>query len=69
MIADVLTMRDNSDKPITDIKYAYVGDTRSNMGQPESRRWNSQVETGTPPKVTILVLSSGKGPNLPRWAS
>src|SRR5262245_6289589 len=32
MIADVLTMRENSDKPIQDIKYAYVGDTRSNMG-------------------------------------
>jgi len=32
MIADVLTMRERSDKPITDIKYAYVGDTRSNMG-------------------------------------
>ena len=32
MIADVLTMREHSDKPITDIKYAYVGDTRSNMG-------------------------------------
>jgi ornithine carbamoyltransferase len=32
MLADVLTMRENSDKPLTDIKYAYVGDTRSNMG-------------------------------------
>jgi ornithine carbamoyltransferase len=32
MIADVLTMRERSDKPVTDIKYAYVGDTRSNMG-------------------------------------
>jgi ornithine carbamoyltransferase len=32
MIADVMTMREYSDKPITDIKYAYVGDTRSNMG-------------------------------------
>jgi ornithine carbamoyltransferase len=32
MIADVLTMRENSDKPIHQIKYAYVGDTRSNMG-------------------------------------
>jgi ornithine carbamoyltransferase len=32
MIADVLTMREYSDKPITEIKYAYVGDTRSNMG-------------------------------------
>src|ERR1043166_8583607 len=32
MIADVLTMREHSDKPITEIKYAYMGDTRSNMG-------------------------------------
>jgi ornithine carbamoyltransferase len=29
MIADVMTMREHSDKPI---RYAYVGDTRSNMG-------------------------------------
>jgi ornithine carbamoyltransferase len=27
-----MTMREHSDKPISDIKYAYVGDTRSNMG-------------------------------------
>src|SRR4029078_6110266 len=32
MIADVVTMREHSEKPITEIKYAYVGDTRSNMG-------------------------------------
>ena len=32
MIADVMTMREYSDKPIAEIKYAYVGDTRSNMG-------------------------------------
>jgi len=32
MLADILTMRENSDKPISDIKYAYLGDTRSNMG-------------------------------------
>ena len=32
MLADVMTMREHSDKPITDVKYAYVGDTRSNMG-------------------------------------
>ncbi|BCH25671.1 ornithine carbamoyltransferase, catabolic [Mesorhizobium sp. L-8-10] len=32
MLADVMTMRENADKPISDIKYAYVGDTRSNMG-------------------------------------
>jgi ornithine carbamoyltransferase len=27
-----MTMREHSDKPISEIKYAYVGDTRSNMG-------------------------------------
>jgi ornithine carbamoyltransferase len=32
MLADVMTMRENCDKPIADIKFAYVGDTRSNMG-------------------------------------
>jgi len=32
MIADVMTMREYSDKPISKISYAYVGDTRSNMG-------------------------------------
>ena len=32
MLADVMTMREHSDKPVHDIRYAYVGDTRSNMG-------------------------------------
>jgi len=32
MLADVMTMREHCDKPISQIKYAYVGDTRSNMG-------------------------------------
>lgn len=32
MLADVMTMREHSDKPVHSIKYAYVGDTRSNMG-------------------------------------
>ena len=32
MLADVMTMREFSDRPIHDIKYAYVGDARSNMG-------------------------------------
>jgi ornithine carbamoyltransferase len=31
MLADVMTMREHSDKPIPQIKYAYVGDTRNNM--------------------------------------
>jgi ornithine carbamoyltransferase len=32
MLADVMTMREHSDKPLHEIKYAYVGDTRSNIG-------------------------------------
>ena len=32
MLADVMTMREHSDKPISELKYAYIGDTRSNMG-------------------------------------
>ncbi|EEA01908.1 ornithine carbamoyltransferase [Burkholderia sp. H160] len=32
MLADVLTMREYSDKPLTQIRYAYVGDARNNMG-------------------------------------
>ena len=32
MLADVLTMREHSDKPLHDIAYAFVGDARSNMG-------------------------------------
>ncbi len=32
MIADLMTMREHSDKPLADIKYAFMGDTRNNMG-------------------------------------
>ncbi|TBW59526.1 ornithine carbamoyltransferase [Marinobacter halodurans] len=32
MLADVLTMREHSDKPLHDICYTYLGDARNNMG-------------------------------------
>lgn len=32
MLADVLTMREHSDKPLHQISYAYLGDARNNMG-------------------------------------
>jgi ornithine carbamoyltransferase len=32
MLADVMTMREHSDRPLHEITYAYVGDTRNNMG-------------------------------------
>ena len=33
MLADVLTMREHSDKPLHEISYAYLGDARYNMGK------------------------------------
>ena len=33
MIADVMTMREHSDKPLHSIRYAYLGDARFNMGK------------------------------------
>jgi ornithine carbamoyltransferase len=32
MLADVMTMREHSDRPISEIRYAFMGDTRNNMG-------------------------------------
>ena len=32
MLADVLTMIENCDKPLSEIKYVYIGDARNNMG-------------------------------------
>lgn len=32
LLADLLTMREHSDKPLSDISYAYLGDARYNMG-------------------------------------
>ena len=32
MLADLLTMREHSSKPLADIAYAYLGDARYNMG-------------------------------------
>lgn len=32
MLADLLTMSEHAEKPLSQIKYAYVGDARSNMG-------------------------------------
>jgi ornithine carbamoyltransferase len=32
MLADLLTMREHSDKPLREVTYAYLGDARNNMG-------------------------------------
>ncbi|MFE3447978.1 ornithine carbamoyltransferase [Nonomuraea sp. NPDC059194] len=39
MLADMLTMREHSDKPLREISFAYLGDARNNMG-------NSLLVTG-----------------------
>ncbi len=33
ILADLLTMREHSDKPLSDMSYAYLGDARFNMGR------------------------------------
>jgi ornithine carbamoyltransferase len=33
MLADMLTMREHSDKPLHDVTYAYLGDAHNNMGR------------------------------------
>jgi ornithine carbamoyltransferase len=33
ILADLLTMREHSDKPLSDVSYAYLGDARFNMGR------------------------------------
>lgn len=32
MLADLLTMQESANKPLTDLKFCYVGDARNNMG-------------------------------------
>ncbi|MFB4274895.1 MULTISPECIES: ornithine carbamoyltransferase [unclassified Nonomuraea] len=32
MLADMLTMREHSDRPLREVSYAYLGDARNNMG-------------------------------------
>jgi len=32
VLADLMTMREHADKPLPEIKYAFLGDTRNNMG-------------------------------------
>ena len=39
MVADVMTMREYSDKSLHQVSYAYVGNTRSNMGPLADDRW------------------------------
>ncbi|MFI6477977.1 ornithine carbamoyltransferase [Nonomuraea sp. NPDC050663] len=39
MLADILTMQEHSDKPLSEISFAYLGDARNNMG-------NSLLVTG-----------------------
>jgi ornithine carbamoyltransferase len=33
MLADVMTMREHTGKPLTEVSFAFLGDTRSNMGR------------------------------------
>ena len=50
MFADVLTMREHSDKPLERISYAFLGDARNNMG-------NSLLETGAKLGMDVRIVA------------
>jgi ornithine carbamoyltransferase len=52
MFADVLTMREHSDKPLEQISYAFLGDARNNMG-------NSLLETGAKLGMDVRIVAPG----------
>ena len=50
MLADVLTMREHSDKPLSEIAFAYLGDARNNMG-------NSLLVTGALLGMDVRIVA------------
>ncbi|MEU2777810.1 ornithine carbamoyltransferase [Streptomyces sp. NPDC007162] len=50
MLADVLTMTEHTDKPLTDIAFAYLGDARYNMG-------NSYLVTGALLGMDVRIVA------------
>src|ERR671912_1282454 len=50
MLADVLTMREHSSKPLEQIAYAFLGDARNNMG-------NSLLETGAKLGMDVRLVA------------
>src|SRR3954453_21211754 len=53
MLADVLTMREHSDKPLEQIVYAFLGDARNNMGR-------SLLETGAMLGMDVRIVAPKK---------
>jgi ornithine carbamoyltransferase len=50
MLADVLTMREHTDKPLEQIAYAFLGDARNNMGR-------SLLETGAMLGMDVRIVA------------
>lgn len=50
MFADVLTMREHSDKPLEEIAYTFLGDARNNMG-------NSLLESGAKLGMDVRIVA------------
>ena len=50
MLADVLTMREHSNKPLEQVAYAFLGDARNNMG-------NSLLETGAKLGMDVRIVA------------
>ncbi|MFD0690477.1 ornithine carbamoyltransferase [Actinomadura fibrosa] len=50
MLADMLTMREHAGKPLHEVRYAYLGDARSNMG-------NSYLVTGALLGMDVRIVA------------
>ena len=50
MLADVLTMREHTDKPLEQVAYAFLGDARNNMGR-------SLLETGAMLGMDVRIVA------------
>jgi ornithine carbamoyltransferase len=50
MLADVLTMREHTDKPLEKVAYAFLGDARNNMGR-------SLLETGAMLGMDVRIVA------------
>jgi ornithine carbamoyltransferase len=50
MLADVLTMREHSEKPLEQVAYAFMGDARNNMGR-------SLLETGAALGMDVRIVA------------
>src|SRR5215213_6204236 len=67
MLADTLTMRENSNKPLEQIAYAFLGDARNNMGRSllEAHEvWQQRIRLLMPYQINADVMRRTGNPDV-----